>query len=172
MRPWAGGFTLIELMVVLVIMALLATSIAPSVASGLQRNGLKTTRDKLCELLDFAYMSAVTRRRPVVVNLDARRKLCWVSVSAVSLPWLEDRPGPKTHVLATMTLPEAVQVTVIHGEESRLGVMATQVWETVTFRSDGRTEDAVIELTDVQGERLAIKVVGVTGEVHTGEALR
>ena len=165
----ARGFTLIELMVVLVIMSLLVTLIMPSVASGLRRDEVRTTRDKLCEVLDFAYMSAVTRHRPVVVNLDARRALCWVSVSAVSLPWLDERPGPKTATLATMALPKDMQVTVTHGEESALGVTPTQAWKTVTFRGDGRAENVIIELTDVQGKRAAIEVVGVTGEVHARE---
>lgn len=165
----ALGFTLIELMVVLVIISMFSVMIVPSMANALRNTGLAATGNKLCELMDFAYMSAVARRRPVVVNLDAARRLCWVSMSTVSLPWLAEREEPKTRVLASMDLPEGVQLTVTRGEPSPLDMTTSQVWETIRFRSDGGTEDVLVELTSPRGERFEIEIMGATGEVHGEE---
>lgn len=168
------GFTLIELMVVLVIISMFSAMIVPSVATALRKSGLKTIGNQICELLDFAYMSSVTRRRPVVVNLDAGRRLCWVSVSTVSLPWLPEQIEPETRILATMELPEGTQLIITRGEASPFSTAQSQSqsWEVITFRSGGGTEDALIELTSARGERFEIRILGATGEVSGREVLR
>jgi type II secretion system protein H len=165
------GFTLIELMVVLVIISMFSAMIVPSIASALRKTGLKSTGNQICELLDFAYMSAVTRHRPVDVNLDAGRGLCWVSVSTVSLPWLAEQREPETRILATMELPEGTMLIVTRGEASPFSGTRSQPWEVMTFRSDGGTEDALIGLTSARGERFEIQILGATGEVHGTEVL-
>lgn|GEM_PF-2083564 len=166
-----GGFTLIELMVVLAIISMFTVMIVPSMATALRNTGLPATGNRLCELMNFAYLSAVARRRPVVVNLDTARRVCWVSMSTVSLPWLAEREEPQTRVLASMELPEGTQLTVSRGEPSPLGISPSQVWETITFRSDGGADDAMIELTGLRGERFEIEIMGATGEVHGREVL-
>ena len=89
----ANSFTLIELMLVLVIMAIFAGMIMPAMFRALKGASLRTTGNKLCELLDFAYASAVSHRRPVLVNIDPERRRCWVSLRSISLPWLaEEKP--------------------------------------------------------------------------------
>jgi len=163
------GFTLIELMVVLVIISMFSAMIVPSVATALRKAGLKTTGNQICELLDFAYMSSVTRRRPVDVNLDAGRRLCWVSVSTVSLPWLPEQIEPETRILATMELPEGTQLVITRGEASPFSTVRSQSWEVITFRSGGGTEDLLIELTSARGERFEIQILGATGEVSGRE---
>ena len=163
------GFTLIELLVVLVLIAMLSTAIVPSVASSLNRGGVRTTGQKLCELLDFAYMSAVTRQCPVVVNLHAERQRCWVSMAQPSLPWMEESREQGDRVLATLVLPEGSDVTLTRGEDPSFGANQSTAWETVTFQSDGRTDDVSIELRNPAGERYLIQVLGATGEVHGEE---
>jgi prepilin-type N-terminal cleavage/methylation domain-containing protein len=163
------GFTLIELLVVLILIAMLSTAIVPSVASALNRGGIRATGEKLCELLDFAYMSAVTRRCPVVLNLHAERRRCWVSMTRPSLPWMEESGEQGSRVLGTMALPEGTGLAVTLGENSAFGMEQSTAWETITFQSDGRTDDVSIELTGPAGERFLIQVLGATGEVHGEE---
>ncbi len=167
-RPGAG-FTLIELMVVLVIMAMLSTLIVPSIQSALRKGGLSATGNKLCELLNFSYMTAVTRHRSVVLNLDPARRRCWVSVCTASLPWLDEQQEPEPRVLEAMELPEGTEFTVVRGEGSAFTATSAQSWETITFRSDGTTEDARIELTNHQGEHFQIEIFGLSGEVRATE---
>ncbi len=161
----ADGFTLLELMVVLAIMVTLAGMVVPSVATALRSTGLKTTAHKLHELLNFARMSAVSRRRPVVVCLDSERRQCWVSLSTVTLPWLDEPEEPKTRTLASMTLPEGTEMVLLRGGEMALDVSSLQAGELITFRSDGVSEDVLIELTDQRDDYFEIEIVGATGQV-------
>jgi prepilin-type N-terminal cleavage/methylation domain-containing protein len=169
-RP-VRGFTLIELMVVLVIISMFSAMIVPSIAAALRGTGLRSTGNQVCEVLNFAYMSAVTRHRPVVVNIDAGRRLCWVSAYRSSLPWLAEPNESETQTLATMELPEGTRLTVTRGETSPFSAAESQPWEVITFRSDGGTEDALIELTSMRGERFEIEILGATGEVRGREVL-
>ena len=171
-RRSGGGFTLIELMVVLVIISMLSVSIVPSVTSAMRGTRLSTTGNKLCDLLNFSYLSAVTRRQSVVVNLDTPRRLCWVSVNRARLPWLpEEGSVPATRMLASMELPVGTRIMVTRGEEFRPEFTASQVWETITFRGDGTADHVLVELTNERGERFAIEVMGTTGEVQVREML-
>ena len=163
------GFTLIELLVVLVLIAMLSTAIVPSVASALNRGGLRTTGDKLCEMLDFACMSAVTRRCPVVFNLHVERQRCWVSMAQPSLPWMEESDEGTARVLAALVLPEGTGVVLTRGEDSAFGSNQSTAWETITFQSGGGTGDVRIELSSPAGERYLIQVLGATGEVRGEE---
>ena len=170
-RHRVGGFTLIELMVVLMIMATLSGLVAPSVAAALRSTGLGTTGRKMTDLLNFAYLSAVSRRRPVVVNFDPQRRLCWAAVHAVSLPWLQSENEREMEPLATMQWPEGTQVAVTRAEETSPVRTGSQTGQTIVFKSDGGAEDALIEMTDRHGERLEIEIVGATGEVRLREAV-
>ncbi len=165
------GFTLIELMVVLVIIALFSSLIAPSVVSTMHGSGLKSIGYQLCEMLNFAGMSAMTRHRSVVVNLDTKRGRCWVTVSVASLPWIEQGDARQNQVLAAMTLPEQTQLSITHGQETLYDLSPSTSWETLTFRNDGSTEDTLIRLTGSEGGLFEIEVFGVTGEVHGREVV-
>ena len=167
----SGGFTLLELMVVLVIIAMMSTLITPSIASALREKGPVATANSLGELLRFAHLSAITRRRPVVVNIDSRVGKCWVTVTRTSFPWVPDDDAPQTRILEAMELPEGTELVVNRGPDSPMTVDQSVAWETITFGSDGMTQDTIIELLGPMGERFQIDVYGVTGEVHVQEVV-
>jgi Tfp pilus assembly protein FimT len=164
-----AAFTLIELMLVLVIMATFAGMIMPAMSRALRETSLQTTGERFCEVLNFAYLSAVSRKRTVVVNFDAARGLCWVSLQTLSLPWLPEEDQTKTRTLASMELPERTEIIINRLGETAPQRVAAEEWETVTFRSDGRTDDLLIELIDESGESLEVEVIGATGEVRIRE---
>ena len=168
----SAGFTLLELMVVLVIIAMMSTLITPSIASALREKGPVATANNLSELLRFAHLSAITRHRSVVVNLDSSRGKCWVTVTRTSFPWLPDDEVPQTRILEAMELPEGTELIVTRGPNSPMGVDQSAAWETITFGSDGMTEDTVIELVGPGRDRFQIDVYGVTGEVHVREVVQ
>jgi len=161
-----NGFTLIELMLVLVIMATFAGMIMPAMSRALRGTSLRTTGNKLCEILNFAYASAVSRKRPVVVNIALERRRCWVSLQTASLPWLPEQGEPKIRTLASMDLPEGTELIINRVGETGPGRAAAREWETIVFRSDGRTDDLLIELIDEAGDRFEIEIVGATGQVR------
>lgn len=165
LRRFQRGFTLVELMLVLLIMGTLSTMILPSIATSMRSNSIDATTTKIHELLNFAYLSAISRHRPVVVNLDTQRRRCWVTVRTVSLPWLEQQEEkPDTLTLATITLPEGTDVMLTREETSSFTDLPSQLWQTIVFRSDGRSENVIIELANDRGEVRVIQVIGITGE--------
>ena len=43
--------------------------------------------------------------------------------------------------------------------------------QAITFRSNGRTDDVAIELTDKEGQRRYVEIAGMTGQVRISENL-
>ncbi len=170
--PSSAGFTLLELMVVLVIIALMSTLITPSIATALREKGPVATANNLSELLRFAHLSAITRHRPVVVNLDSSRGKCWVTITRTSFPWLPDDELPQTRILEAMELPEGTELMVTRGPDAGMDDSQSVGWETITFGSDGMTEDTMIELRGPAGDAFRVDVYGVTGEVHVQEVVQ
>lgn len=164
----AGGFTLIELMVVLMVIALLSTLIVPALAEAVRRTGVDDTGKKLSDLIRFSSAYAVTRHRMVVLNLDSSRQKCWVSAYGGRLPWDDaqetSKPAPP---LATLELPAGTTLTVDRSAESNYGGSQGVSWETVTFRANGGAENVTIHLADAKGGQFDIAVYGVTGEILT-----
>ena len=160
-----AGFTLIELMVVLALITLLTGLIVPSAVSALRSKGVNTEGEKILEMLQFARLTAVIRHQAVDVNIDPRRGLCWVSVSNATLPWLENQVVSGTQTLATLQLPDRIQIIVARGERTEYTMEASQRWERFTFRGDGGSENLAIELTDSQQEKYTLDVIGATGEI-------
>jgi type II secretion system protein H len=167
-----SGFTLVELMVVLLIMTMLASLVAPSVAAAMRRNGVETTGRKLTELTRFAALSAVTRHTPVALNLDPNRGRCWVSVNSVRLPW-QEKETQRDHtarVLATLEIPRGVLLRFSRTASSTENTEPShQRWNSVTFHPDGRAEDASLELAAVTGEEFDITIFGITGEISANQ---
>ncbi len=157
------GLTLLELMVVLVVMSVLAGAIVPSLVSAADRDGIGTAAARLKQALDFACAAATGRRQSVAVSLDPETARCRVSAYRPGLPWrqAEEREGPQG--LMEAQLPGRVTLFVEKATED--GEAAGEEWNTIWFRADGTSEDALIEVTDPDGEVLLVEVVGATGRV-------
>jgi type II secretion system protein H len=164
-----SGFTLIELMVVVVVMAILAGAVAPSIVSATRRTGLDATARKLADLLDFACAAAVARRQPVTVNLDAERHVCWAVTWAPRLPWLAESETPEERTLVQLELPERIGVALVRDFGQEQPQQAGQAWETIRFAPDGTAEDVDVELRDDRENVKTIRVLFATGEVRMVE---
>ncbi len=161
-----SGFTLIELMVVVVVMAILAGAVAPSIVSATRRTGLDATARRLADLLDFASAAAVARRQPVTVNLDAERHVCWAVTWAPTLPWLAESETPEERTLVQLELPERISVTLVRDSGQEQPPQLGSAWETIRFAPDGTAEDVAAELRDDRENVRTIQVVFATGEVR------
>lgn len=165
-RAGTRGFTLIELMVVLVILALLAGMVAPSAIGAMRRNGVESRGGELVELLRFAQRYAITSHHPTQANFDSSRGRCWVASVTTALPWLEREHSGESEVLASLQLPQTMTLS-LRREEAASG--GDTPWQTVTFTSDGRAENAVLRLADAQGMAFEITVMGSDGSVQRRE---
>ena len=163
-RPRA--FTLVELTVVLLTMALFAAMVLPAVSHAARGTGLSTTRDKLRDLLEFARASAVSRKRPVTVNVAPQRRRVWVTLQTTALPWI-DKEQPPTRVLAAMEIPEKLRIEVEYLADDPPA--ASTDWHRVRFASDGRAPDVRLALVDPSQRRLAVRVTSASGRVRVEE---
>ena len=75
-----------------------------------------------------------------------------------------------TRPLASMEIPRAIDVVVFRAEGQLPAGGGAATAYTIAFSSDGTAEDAVIELADDRGSRVALEVIGATGEVVVRES--
>jgi len=168
-RRVRSGTTLVELTVVLAIMTIMAGLIVPSIRAALRGTGLRATGQRFADLVPFAGAAAVSRQRTVSLHLDLNRRLCEVTTTATRLPWLEAQDQPQAEVLARVAWPHGTHVIVTHPQPFEAEAAGRWAPDTITFRNDGSTDDARLILTDDQGGRLEIVVLGATGEVRIEE---
>jgi Tfp pilus assembly protein FimT len=76
----AGGFTLIELILVLVFMALIASLSMPFVASSLDRIQLQSEARAIKSALAYARSQAITLKTPFVFHGDLKNNQYWLSI--------------------------------------------------------------------------------------------
>ena len=120
---------------------------------------------KAFDLLNFACAAAIARRQPVLVNFDPDRHVCWVSVEAVSLPWLSEDEQVQALTLASVELADSVEVSFHREAEPSRSFRSEERWETIRFEPDGTVEDIVIELADRTGDLYSVQIVSATGEI-------
>jgi Tfp pilus assembly protein FimT len=168
-----------ELVIVLLIIATFTAMVVPSVAQAMRAKDINATAAKLCETLQFAYASAVTRRQPVAVRLDPDARTCRVMLRTLALPWLETASArPDARTLAAMSWPEEMQLTFSEGtgaassaRPSSAAARSSPGPQTILFRSNGRSEDVVIEVAYRADQRRYVEIIGVTGEVRVTDRL-
>ena len=75
LRMTSSGFTLIELMVTIAVLAIIVGIAAPSISSQLANQRVKSTVSTLENALKEAKVESVIRRQPLTLTLDSSNKL-------------------------------------------------------------------------------------------------
>ncbi len=144
-RPAAAGFTLIELVVVLAIMATAVLLVAPAIRRGAEARRLRASAGQVAALLREARYRAVADRRPTRVVVEAR--------DAVSLAW--DGEG---QALRRVDLPPPLRLEPAAGGRA------------LVFSARGLARDARWIVEGPAGRQLAVELHGVTGRVTVAPA--
>jgi len=136
-----GGFTLLELVVVVAVLATVTAFALPSIRRGAQNLQLRAGAGRVASLLREARVQAVTHRRPTRVDLEPSHR-------GAALAW-EGTDEP----LRRVELPERFRLLTVTGGES------------LTFSARGLVRDAQWAVEGPGGRRLIVEVHGITGRV-------
>lgn len=135
-----AGFTLVEMLVVLAIMALVAAIAAPGLVSHYRTKSLETVAGEITMRLRLSRTSAIATARPRQVLVDLGSRLI--------------RFGERD----SLALPDDVKMTVITGRETVVADRQT----VLTFLPDGRASGMDIMLQQ-KGRTARIGVNWLTG---------
>ena len=176
MKYHPKGFTLIELIIVLVIVSIMAAMVSPAISRSLASLQLKTAARKVAAALRYARTQAIARAEDyqAVFSFDERQ----VTISPAesegeesgeekALPEAEGAQKPQEQEKPKVyTLPEEVKfLELVAGEEEVNSGSAT-----ITFRPNGSSEGGEVILSDAAEKReYRIVVSFLTGAVEVKE---
>jgi len=138
-----GGFTLLELLVVMVLMALVMGVVAPRIANILPGAQFKQTAREMTVTLRQARQEAMTRGRDAIVSFDLDARSYGPSPGGARRNWGE-------RLVLEVQVPES---------QMRAGEQPS-----IVFYPDGSSSGARIELAQ-GGKRMAIQVDWLAGSV-------
>ncbi len=169
-RHAGRAFTLIEIMVVIVVLAIAAAAIVPNMAGSLATTRLEDAARQVADLMDYAGNAAraTGRVHGLVFEPDGRRFTLVREVppppeaglgqpptlEAIKLPGPLARELPESIVLASVAVFER---DLIGGEEDQVRIL---------FFPDGTTEFATLYLTDPHGDERYVSLNGLSGTVE------
>ncbi len=154
------GFTLIELVLVMLIVALLLAVVAPSLGGLLRSQRLDQSARTVAAMLREARTHAAAEARPVRVVIDTEDNTCWLEVLTP-----EGFERPRSTTGRVLELGDNLTIELIGGTEEGSLLM-------VRVEPDGTGELAQITLTrETDGKQLAVACKTPTEPYAIGEVL-
>jgi len=141
-RVAAAGFTLIELVVVMVLLGIAAAVVAPHMTSFFRGRALNSEARRLLALTHYGQSRAVSEGVPVLLWIDSKRSAYGlVTQSAASEP--DDRA--KTYTLdATLTIEAYTPQPMPSSEDGDERLGAPEGLPAIRFMPDGFFDDASV----------------------------
>jgi general secretion pathway protein H len=160
------GFSLIELLVVLVLISVFSAFVGVNVAGSLANMGLKTASKKVAASLRYARSRAITESIPYVALLDLNQNRMTIKpdlISSGSEKEAGDSTNRKKSDVKRYDLPEDVKfknALTFQGTESDSRFFA------VVFMPNGCSSGGTIFLENDREHESAVKIDFVTGTVR------
>ncbi|MFN3477449.1 MAG: GspH/FimT family protein [Candidatus Methylomirabilales bacterium] len=154
------GFTLLELVVVLVIVGMAFSLVLPAIGSGLRHWRLRGAAREVVTLLKFTRNQAVVKKEPFQVILDRSRNLYWLDkgdAPVLSDPDQADEKGIRLYALPNGVRFGEVTVDGSNREGERVGIL---------FFPRGSSTGGEVQILDERGKGYRIRVDPVTGHAR------
>jgi len=144
------GFTFIELMVVIIIIAVLTSISAPLFKNTFAKIQLDQTLRQLQTFIGFLHQRSVIERKVIYLKVDNQQKQYWGQIN--------DSPAR----LRSYSFPEKfiLDVKKITNPQD----------ESISFYPDGAIDAVTIEITTPEGKSLSITTEGVYGGAKIKDA--
>jgi type II secretion system protein H len=184
-RRTRGGFSLVELMVVIVLIGIMAALIVPEMNGSYEDALLRATSRRLVDVFHLAYSRAVSLNQPHRVRFDRMRGRYLIEKAApaagngsgfVPAPEIPDGEGSldprisfefRKQDEAPTTVPD--QGTAAASQEDS---EVRNKDEGISFYADGTADAGEVLLRDRAGFRLALRINPVTARVQIVELER
>ncbi len=157
-----GGFTLIELILVMIVIFTLATVVAPRFSDFFPSYQVRKSTEHLFAWARKARAdAAVTGVRQRLV-FDSKNKKFWIEYEARPVK----EPGKFVLLSGAWgeeTLPEGVEFESLEGAETSSSNGETKYIE---FRPDGTSSDATLILANDNGDRHTLRIEGATTKIY------
>lgn len=172
-----GGFTLMEMMVVLVLIAILTATIIPEMKGTFEDTLLRSTGRDLVNVIELASSRAISLNQTLRVRLDAISGRYQIErhvrqSAAEDFEPLKDVAGGKGNLDKRIS----VQIFRLAGDSSATAAgeeaLVPDEEQALTFYPDGTADSALIELKDRAGFRLGLRVNAITSRVTILEPAR
>jgi type II secretion system protein H len=179
------GFTLIEMMVVLAIVAMLAVMVWPAMRKPLAKSELRSAAKQVRTELAKTRLKAIETGEPQQFRFQLGTDRFQVMVvGAGEQPLQATRPASNDAVTGTtevadgdeFSLPKGVSflvpepIDVAEAAEAAGMEAAEETWSRpIIFYPNGRSSDARIELQGQQGMKVEVNLRGLTGVATVGD---
>lgn len=153
----AGGFTTVELMIVMVIIVLMSAAVVVSMSPALSDARLRSGSRMIVSALHYARSYAVAHQKPTRVIIDRAENGVVVEAMRSDEKGVEQLIPLTTSAGKHRTLPRGLEMSAVEKpgtdqEENFIGFLET-----------GQAEQASVTITDVRGRQRRITVDGITG---------
>lgn len=183
--PKWTGFSLVELLCVLVMLAVLAGLAMPSFVSGLREERLRSSCRNVISLMRIARSRAATHAETVRLNFDLVEGRFFLSEPEETTPQAAAattfQPSERewalvrTHVARERKLPDEVSFLYVgsspgESDRQRINVRQQELgartdYEYIEFYPDGTAEETYVAITNTVDSKLVIFLNGVTGDL-------
>ena len=161
MRRRRNGFTLIELAVVLLIIAIAVTIVFPRLGSGIvERARLRSSANRIASVAEYAHQRAACARLTHVLHLDTAKGTYWITGQTTDgqTASITDDFGLKGR------LPEGVQFAGVELQD--MDANSDDI-VTIRFSPQGWADPATVQLISSTGETMSVIIDELSGQVQT-----